>query len=58
MHFHRDSSSALLRFIFVCLTALSFAATAQTAAPTPPNYPAPQEKSAILKDYGYCISNF
>ena len=53
MHFHKEASSALLRLIFVCLTALCFAAAAQTAAPTPPNYPAPQEKSAVLKDFRF-----
>lgn len=53
MHFHEHASSALLRLVLFCLTALCFGASAQTAAPTPPNYPAPQEKSAVLKDFRF-----
>ena len=53
MPFYRDVSSVLLRLMFAGLTALGFAAAAQTAAPAPLNYPAPLEMSAILKDFRF-----
>ena len=53
MHLHKDASPALQRLIFACPIVMCFVAAAQTAAPTPPNYPAPQEKSAVLKDFRF-----